>query len=172
MKWFALLGLVLFLGGAVATTISVYVNEHEEVISITGEAPQYQPVIGKTTISHKYLDASSSNKTVDRVGVLRQNEQMDYDLSIIFVYIVGTVKNVRFEPYNMNLRLFFDIVDVTITGFFSWDWNEWYSETYTLNESNWGLGIRYYGMNKVRAYVFPNTVQYLCGIMTSGRIVR
>ena len=99
-------------------------------------------------------------------------KQNNYDLTIMFAFIYGEVKNVRFQYHDYKWCLYFDIINVTITGFFHWDWNEYYYATYKLDENNCALHVNYFGINKLTAYHYPHTVNKLYGIAIDGQIVR
>jgi hypothetical protein len=97
----------------------------------------------------------------------KSHSQRD-SLEVWFAFITGEIKN----AYHDNNSIYFQMVNVTIIGFFVVDLGNNEFGSYRLNESWFAKEVTYYGINLIRIS-FPYNlfeVKHVFGIVTGGYI--
>ena len=88
------------------------------------------------------------------------------ELTVWFTFIIGRIKN----PYYDN-NFYFQVVDVTIIGFFYKDLANPYFGVYRLNESWIARDAQYLGINHIRIVLNQSGITRICGILANGDLI-
>lgn len=100
-------------------------------------------------------------------GISAQSTSIKYkELTVWCTFIVGIIKN----PY-YNDNFYFQVVNVTIIGFFWEDLADPYFGVYRLNESWLVRDAQYIGINHFRIVLNQSGITHVFGILANGDIL-
>jgi len=100
-------------------------------------------------------------------GIPAQSTPLKYkELTVWCTFIVGRIKN----PYYHN-NFYFQVVNVTVIGFFWMDLAESYFGVYRLNESWIVQDAQYLGINHFRIVLNQSGITHVFGILANGDIL-